>query len=265
MYKNLLKNAGLTSVQAEIYEFLLNNGKFKVSLIAKKTKRPRGVVYKGLDELHDLGLVEKNDKPNQVSFFKAEHPSKLENLFEIKEKNIQKNRHTFDDVLPDLISQFNLTGNKPGIKFYEGEKGIFKALKRISDKFQPDSEIISFVKVLPEKHEKNMKQAFADFVKKRTRKNVKTRVIAFNTEAGKNLKENDDKNLRETKLASAEDMPLDFPGGELFVYENKFCTITVENGMNFAFIIENKAISQLLKAFFELQWKLLSPSPQDRD
>ena len=48
------------------------------------------MVYKGLNELYDMGLVEKKDKPNQVSLFKAEHPNKLENLFESQEKNIQK-------------------------------------------------------------------------------------------------------------------------------------------------------------------------------
>ena len=64
-------------------------------------------------------------------------------------------------------------------------------------------------------------------------------------------------NLRETRLASVDKLPLDFPGGEIYIYEDEIFSFAVENERHFAFVIQSRAIAQLLRAFFEAEWSLL--------
>ena len=75
MNEKILYNLGLTKVQAEIFDCLLQNGAQKAVDIAKKTKRPRGVVYKGLEELISLNLAIKKDGQAGITVFAAEHPA----------------------------------------------------------------------------------------------------------------------------------------------------------------------------------------------
>lgn len=252
----ILVKTGLTQVQAEIYSFLIENGDHKASDIGKKIKRPRGVAYKGLEELMDLGLVEKIET-KKITQFRAEHPSKLEKLMAKKEKNIQQDKKNLISALPSFVSSFNLLNNKPGVRYFEGKKGVMEVLDHIANNFKPKSEIISFVKVLSTDFEQELNGAFTNFIKKRLELVVKTRVIAINTSEGIKLQENDVKLLRETRLVDIKKLPLDFPGGEIFIYDDEICAVMLEKNTFFAFTVQNKSIAQLLKAFFESEWELL--------
>ncbi len=258
MFKKALLQTDLTPTQAEILDFLYQNKEAKASTIAKEIKRSRAIVYKELEELANLGIIEKEDKPNQVSIFRANHPTQLEKLMEIRENKLKKDKELLNNYLPDIISSFNLVHNKPGILYYEGKEGIKNALNHIIKNFRVDREIISFVKVFPERYEKIINESLNYFIKKRIKKKIKTRVLAVNSPEGKKLMENDKKSFRKTKLVDNKKIPFDFQGGELFIYRNEVCIITMENNVYFALIIQNKSIAQLLRAFFESEWKLLS-------
>lgn len=257
MSQPALTSAGLTKAQAQIYEYLLNNKEAKANKITRDLKISRGTVYYTLDELISLKLAEKIDAPNQISRFRAEHPAVLQKIFEQKEKGLIKEKSSLSENLPDLISAFNLINNKPGVKFYEGKEGIAAVFKYMAGNFKPDTEIISFVKVLPAEFEIQTKEAFSGYIKKRIALSVKTRVVAIDSAESRELKKNDDKSLRQTRLAMAKDLPLDFPGGEIFIYGEEICSLTVDNNVYFAFTVQSKGIAQLLKAFFEVEWRLL--------
>jgi len=257
MYKKIFLKAGLSPTQAEILDYLYQKKEDKASEIAKKIKKSRAIVYKDLDELVVLNVVEKEDKPNKVSVFSIAHPYQMEKFFDNKENEIKKDRQLFNNYLPDMISAYNLMSSKPGVLYFEGKEGIKNALKHIMKNFKQDREITSFVKVLTPKYEKEINEAFNEYIKKRIELKVKTRVIALDTEEGRILKENDEKSYRKTLLAKTMKIPLDFQGGELFIYRNEVCAITMENDIHFAFIVQNKAIAQMLRAFFESEWSLL--------
>jgi sugar-specific transcriptional regulator TrmB len=255
MNKEILLKTGLTQVQAEIYNFLIENGNHKASDIGKKIKRPRGVAYKGLEELIELELVEKIET-KKITQFRAEHPSKLEKLMAEREKTVHQDKKNLLSALPSLISSFNLLNNKPGVRYFEGKQGVMGVLNHIADNFKPNTEIISFVKVLSVDFEQELNSAFTNFIKKRHEMLVKTRVLAINTVEGKKLQKNDAQSLRETRLVDIKNLPLDFPGGEIFIYENEICAVMMEKNTFFAFTVQNISITQLLKAFFESEWEL---------
>ncbi|TAN58360.1 hypothetical protein EPN15_01360 [Patescibacteria group bacterium] len=62
MFEQVLTQAGLTENQALIYEILVKNGLMPAGAVCKKTPLKRGLVYKILDELTEIGLVEKKGK-----------------------------------------------------------------------------------------------------------------------------------------------------------------------------------------------------------
>ena len=118
MYKTILKNAGLTDVQAEIYEFLLNNSNFKASSISRAINRPRGVIYKGLDELIELGLAEKKDDKDMHMF-----------LFTfLVDKEARDFLNVFDDFLKERLTaeeiDFQDTWNQNDVEFLKRHKII---------------------------------------------------------------------------------------------------------------------------------------------
>jgi len=55
----LLTNTGLTNSQAHLYLTLLKNGREDAIALSKQTKTPRTETYRILNELQDIGLVEK--------------------------------------------------------------------------------------------------------------------------------------------------------------------------------------------------------------
>ena len=67
MIKKVLQQVNLTPSQTEILEFLYQNKEARASTIAKQIKRSRAIVYKEIEELAKLQIIEKKEKPNHQS------------------------------------------------------------------------------------------------------------------------------------------------------------------------------------------------------
>lgn len=245
MYKKILQKADLSPTQAEILEYLYQKKEAKASEIAKKIKKSRAIVYKDLDELVDLSIVERIDKANQVSLFIANHPSTLEKLMDKKENEIKKDQELLKNYLPDLISSYNLINNKPGIKFYEGDEGIKKV---IYDTFNSDEIIYTYADI--ETINKYIKKINADYAKKRDEKGLEKKIIFSDTPYSKKF-------LKTYHLKTTDSRII--PGLKNFytvmqIYSNKISYITLSKEAKIGVIIENKEIYQMQRALFEHAW-----------
>jgi len=258
MYEQSLIQAGLSYTQAMVYEALLKNGAMPAGKLTKKTPFKRGLVYLALEDLMKLELVEKDDSDKKAAIFQVKHPLELQNLAEKLKRKASDAKLAVDGIIQSVISDFNLISGRPGVRFFEGAEGVKKVLEHISGNFEQNTEIVSFVKVLPEKFENSLKKAFDFFIKKRNSHKVSTRVISIDTPEGIALKKGDSKSLRETRLVSEKIFPLDFIGGEIFIYKNEICSVMLEKENYFAFIVQSAGIAQMLRAFFESHWILLS-------
>src|SRR3989304_10490683 len=129
MFKQFLPQAGLTENQAFIYEILVKNGPMSAGAVCKKTPLKRGLVYKILDELTEIGLVEKREKPREVAIFSPAHPLKIKALAKEREEKAKAAQAALEGVLPKIISDFNLSISKPGVQFFEGLDGIKQVLE----------------------------------------------------------------------------------------------------------------------------------------
>lgn len=249
MYTQQLLNAGLSQIQAETLDFLLKSGETKAADIAKNTSLARGVVYKALEELLALKLVEKIEQGGQVARFRAEHPSKLEEFFEEKEKKVRKEKRDFLENLPDIISTYNLGSNRPGVKFLEGEDGIRLAL---FDTLKSTTEIYTFADI--QSTNDNIKEINDVYVKKREQLKVKKKIIVSDSPENRKFFENFNSEITQVKFIKQEYYPFKT---DMQIYTNKVSYQTLEKGKQISIIIEDKNIFQMHRLFFEYIWETL--------
>jgi len=251
MNEKLLQSLGLTGVQAEILDCLLQTGPQKASDIAKKTKRPRGVAYKGLEELIELGLAIKKEAKAGIAVFAPEHPSNLERVLEQKEKDLAKTKSAFASSLPDLVSAFNLASNKPGVRFYEGEEGVKKVLEDnlISN---PDKKLFTFSDVA------SYATYLSDwntnyYAPKRKKLGVFERVIIpDNARALEYMKDYKSNEVTDILFIDHKTYPF---ATEINIYNQKISFVTFSPDFMVGVIIENKEIYTTLLSIFNFIWE----------
>lgn len=246
MYKAIFQKAGLTPTQSSILEYLFEKKEDRASNIAKKIKKSRAMVYKDLEELASLKIIEKHDKSNQVSIFRLGHPSYMEKFFDEREAKIKKDREMFNNYLPDMISSYNLMSNKPGVKYYEGEEGIWKIL---NDTLKSKTEILTIADVGAV--DKYLKEVNKKYVEKRNKKKIKKRLLALDSEyarehfAGRG-------ELTDLKLIDLEINPF---STSLQIYDGKIAYITMTKEILTGTLIEDENIYSMHKALFDLLWQ----------
>jgi len=120
MYTELLTQSGLNKNEALIYELLLKSGELKAGQIAEKSPLKRGLVYKTLLSLEEIGLITKNEPKNQVAKFNAKHPSKLRDIVNNKEKEVNLAKNSIDQLLPQLSSELVYQLENPELDSMKG-------------------------------------------------------------------------------------------------------------------------------------------------
>ncbi len=247
MYKQIILKANLTPAQAEIMEFLYLHKNSRASVIAKKINRSRAIVYKELEVLEKLNLVEKYDTKNKVSIFNATHPDNLQELFKQREKELKKDQELFNATLPQLISDFKLKHSQPGIKFFEGINGIEQVL---NDTLKTKTTILSYAdleainKYLPEVNKK--------YAKKREKYGIKKRGIVIDTPFVHKFLKNYFSEITETHLISEKLFPF---GSIMQIYDNKISYISLSDENLIGIIIEDQNIATMHRSLFELTWQ----------
>src|SRR3989337_3585422 len=102
MYEQQFLQIGLDKEQAVIYEIMLKNGSLPAGKIAGKSPFKRGLVYKILDQLIDLNLIEKDQKPGKPAKFSPLHPLKIKEMVKIQEQKYKDAQMILDGIMPGL-------------------------------------------------------------------------------------------------------------------------------------------------------------------
>ncbi|MDI6721394.1 MAG: helix-turn-helix domain-containing protein [Candidatus Aenigmarchaeota archaeon] len=121
--KDVLKELGLSDGESLVYLTLLRLGEVQVNKIKTETKIHRTTIYDFLDKLIKKGLVSYVVK-NNVKFYRAAHPSRLEEL--IKEK-----KEHLEEIIPSLIKLTCLEKKHLKVEIYEGVEGFKTLTNRI--------------------------------------------------------------------------------------------------------------------------------------
>lgn len=254
--EKILIEAGLSEEQSAIYSALLDKGPLKAGSISSWTGLKRGLVYKVLDQLENMGLISQKGGDGTVAVFSPNHPSRLSEIMEQKEKALALAKETVSFSLGALSSKFNLLSGKPNVQFYEGKEGVEKVLE---DTLNSKDEILTYVDM--EIVEKYFKEINNKYVEKRSKLGISKRLLVIENNFTNNLfnkwsKENPEFfSVTDLKMVKT---PLEAVEGAIQIYENKIGIITISNENLISIIIEDIRINKLFKSMFEALY-LVSP------
>src|SRR3989339_405176 len=134
-----LKNLGLSENESKVYLAMLELGPATVLEIAAKALMNRPTVYVQIESLKQRGLVSTQSKGKKQIFI-AESPSQLESMLEREQKNLEVKKEELSRMLPDLTTMFNLSDQKPQVRYFEGITG----LEKMRDEFLKTKEKILY-------------------------------------------------------------------------------------------------------------------------
>jgi len=236
-FEEILSLFGLKKHQISIYVACLELGFATASQIAKKAGIARPYFYDLIVDLINNGFVLQTIKGKQ-KLYSALNPEKL------KDKELEKLK-IIEEALPELKSIYNCSSDNPKVFFYEGRNGLDEVY---NDTLKHKGEIVAFTTekfVLTDG-----KQLSNDYIKRRLKLKIPVRVIGPVSKEVMELKKNDEKELRKTKMLPREVFTSDV---EVGIYGNKVDFISFNK--EFGLIIENKEIADTMKKIFEIIWK----------
>ncbi|OGG49774.1 hypothetical protein A2704_06825 [Candidatus Kaiserbacteria bacterium RIFCSPHIGHO2_01_FULL_54_36b] len=253
-YQESLKQAGLTKDQSAIYEALVRMGPSPASDIALSAGIGRPLAYKVLDELIDIGLVEKRDEPKKVARFVPAHPLKLKQVVEKRLAQAQGAQTALDGVLGKLTSDFNLQSGKPGTRFFEGTEGIREC---INDALTSRTEIYSYVDI--DAIEREIPDISREFAKARQKLGLKKKNIGIDTPENRAEIEGYYTDVTEERLIP---WPTSAFGTVMQIYDGKVSYFTLGE-QKIGIIIADPHIYEMHRSLFEFTWNNpLAHAPQ---
>ncbi|NTW13470.1 MAG: hypothetical protein HGA31_00370 [Candidatus Moranbacteria bacterium] len=255
MYSETLSKSILTPAQAEVYEALLTHGVRPAGSLAKKTTLKRGLVYKVLDDLVEMGLVEKEEEAGKVARFSPKHPSVLRDLVESRRKALKDAELSLDGLLPSLISSFNLVSGAPGIEIYEGPEGIEKVL---NDSLTSKTVILTYADI--EAVRKNIDVINRRYMAKREKLGIDKRLLLFDSPVAREYMGKLAPSVTDTRLIPSEK---GFPVLEsaMEIYDGKVSYVTFSSDKMIGVIVHDPFLYELHKHVFEYIWGK-TPGPE---
>ena len=246
MYEKILTSAGLSEKEAQIYELVLNLGQAEAGEIYKKTEYKRGLLYKILDQLVEKKLVIKIETARKPTVFRAEHPNKINEMLESEVQKINYYKRSMEELMPQLVSNYNLAFNKPGIRFFEGEEGIKKVL---ADTLTAKETIYTYADI--EAVIKYTEKINQEYIKKRNALKINKKVIVADSPFARNFFSSYAKDITDTRFIQEENKF----SSVMQIYDNRVAYISLSKDALVAILITDKNIYQMQKSLFEHNWK----------
>lgn len=247
--QTLLRNFGLSDKETQIYLALIELGPSSVRVVAEKAGINRGTAYDILRELISAGLATYYHKQTK-QFFVAEPPEKLLRALEDREEKLASVKKEIKESLPRLQAIFERSGNRPAVKFYEGEKGMKQILQDVLNAMKHFDDKTYFVYSSGTADDrKHLYAAMPEFNKKRTEKKIVVRVISLGESGGIfGLDE------RRQIPVTAENLRMTHE----LIYGGKIAHIGLDDsGNSIGVVVENDSIYQMQKMIFEFNWQAI--------
>jgi sugar-specific transcriptional regulator TrmB len=125
MNQSILQKIGLTADQAQTYQLLLEAGSLTPRGLMKQSKDKRTNAYMSLAKLQELGLAQRDGSTKQLTY-RPVSPAKLERLLETKQQELEASKHALQNAMPDLLTIYYASADRPGVRFYQGEDSLEK-------------------------------------------------------------------------------------------------------------------------------------------
>ena len=237
MFKEELRNFGLSDNEIKLYLVLLKSGTTTPLMIAEKTGLHRPYVYDALARLMEKGFVSSVTVSNKKNF-QAVHPKRL---LEILKSRLDD----FNKVMPELERIEKSVKDEIKVELFKG-KGAFRLeLDDILASVEKGDEVLGIG--LDDKKFIGIEPIYLrKYFNKIKEKKVSERVIMA---VGS-------KKVSEAKTTKYRFLSQEFIGNTMtLVYADKVFLLLMGEP-NIAIIIENKEVSNTYRKQFELLWKI---------
>jgi len=236
---NTLQSLGIDAKQAQVYLACLELGSGTIAEVAKKSGIKRTSIYNFLDEMKQKGLVSEITEKGKTILV-AEDPNNLVT-------KTHRQYETMKSALPELMGIFNLPGNKPKVKFYQGEEGVLAVYNEMLKTGETVYGFSDYEKMFESVKNVNLWVVPTARVKKK----IKFYNIAKNGPRGREIKLHDYEQLRETKLVDKVDFETD-----INIFGNKVGMISFRQPLA-CVVVEDSAIAQTLRSVWKAWWATL--------
>jgi len=242
----LLKPFGLTSEESNIYLNLLENSTSSALKISRQINMARTKVYRILDKLIEKQLVVQQYNQNGFKF-KANHPSKLNQLITQKEIEISSLKQSLPQTIDLLEKHINLNHPQSQILYYQGEDGLSQVnwnLLNAKKEFL-SYEVDTADAYLPHSEAEKLRQALID-------KNITSRTL-MNKKISSNFSQI-------SKLDIFQEIRFILPKiltikSDIFIYNDIFTICHyLDNKDVFCLEIKNQFLVDMQKQIFENLW-----------
>jgi HTH-type transcriptional regulator, sugar sensing transcriptional regulator len=245
-----IEDLGLSNKEARIYVACLSIGPSSVQRIADKSDIKRVTAYVILESLVGLGLVSQSVK-GKKTYFIAEDPSNLRRLLEKREKELQEQRSSFEEVLPELSKLSAVTTEMPEVKFYEGLDGIRAMFADIFGKYKDSKNDIYSISNLDELH-KSAPEREAKPNPDRVKNSIKSHIIYTSTN-GPIYEGTDIEYNRESRFIPLDAYPVT---GDINIIGDYVVLITLAGERPIGVSIRNTDMVRAMKTIFDMCWKI---------
>lgn len=123
MIEKYLLDIGLSLKEIAVYLASLELGESTVIDIAKKSDVNRTTIYPIIDSLKEKGLLSLVQK-GKKQYFYAESPNKIRSFVDSKINELEASKESLPELIKQLSALENRRGDKPVVRFYEGNEGI---------------------------------------------------------------------------------------------------------------------------------------------
>ena len=243
--EEVLEEYGLTERQAKVYLAALELGESMVSDIAQKAQIRRAGAYYLSESLVKEGLFYRTKKANKL-YYSAVKPKTLLDQAKRKKQIIEENFSEFQALA-------RLSTKKPSIHIYEGLEGIKTVYKKTLEKKNAKMYAFSPYATAQKQalfHGKEYVNWGLDYIRQRAKRNIFVYDIAEDSVEGRERKERDKEELRETRLVPKEKFPFT---NEIDIFQNLVIIISYKELL--AILIESEDIAFTLKTIFNLSWE----------
>lgn len=243
-FVEIFRTLGLSQKEATIYLESLKRGPASVRVLSQATGIQRATTYDVLKSLMGRGLISYYHKATK-QFFVAEDPEKLLGMVEEHKRQLDDTKTAIVQSLPELRSMIDRAGEKPVVRYYEGDSGIKTVLTDVLDTVSHELDKTYFVYSSAEIRPL-VYRAFSDYTKERIAKKIHVRVIALG-EGG------EDQEYAQRKWIKSHSHAPTYQ----ILYADKIAYITQKYTTPVGVVIEDQAIAQSAHLLFEALWKTL--------
>jgi sugar-specific transcriptional regulator TrmB len=242
---------GITEKEAKLYELLINLGELDAARLINESGFKRPTVYKSLYSMAEKGLVTELEKDGK-SYFRPEPPHKLLEVAEEQYNRLNRARSDISSMLPELVSAFTLSTERPVVTTFQGLKGLKAIYEDMLKTAVPINAALYTGEVEPEL----FKWLTGDFTKRRIAAKIPVKSIVASGGWAEQYEKESAESYRETRLIDSAKYPIKH---EIDVFGDKVAFIDFQKGGSLiGVVINHPQIANSMRAWFNSNWDSLN-------